>query len=157
MNGYATSSMQQRSKQQGRQNSVSGCSAAPGTRQAGHVAVPRGRRRPLQLFPLAVVLLLAFAHASADPAAAGTADSNHGEAAAAQHGKNASSISAPGRLLKQPGADYEVASVPEAHSAVLPPEHPISKVFSCLGKVDGPIIPANHTAYEDKEQVARWG
>jgi hypothetical protein len=93
------------------------------------------------------LLLAAAAHVLAEPAAA------------AVTGKDSTKLQAAKRSLAQPVLDYEAErpAAPRAESAVLPPEHPISKVVSCLGRLEGPIYPANSTAYEAQEKVARCG
>jgi hypothetical protein len=87
------------------------------------------------------MLLAVAAHASAEPAAA------------AATGTDTT------RLLAQPVLDFGVVrpAVPRADPAVLAPKHPIRKVVDCLGKVEGPIYPANSTAYELTGAVARCG
>jgi hypothetical protein len=157
MKVYGANKMLQCRGQQRRKNIPPGYCGCFGTGNAslGQLAKRSSTWISLQLLLMAALLLFAAAQASAEPAAAGPVGVD--EEAAAQPGKNATAPAAPGMALTQPGSDYfpDMPAVPTAQSAVLPPEHPISKVFSCLGKVDGPIVPANYTAYEEQEEVAR--
>jgi hypothetical protein len=133
---------------------MSGCSSHRSWQSRQPAVTIKTRRKHPALSQLACWLLLllgAAAHASAAPTAA------------AASGTDITKPTATGRALAQPLAstvlDFEAdrPAVPRAESAVLAPDHPISKVVSCLGKVEGPIYPANATAYEEKEQVARCG
>jgi hypothetical protein len=132
---------------------MSGCSSHRSWLSRQPAVTTKTRRKYPALSQLACWLLLlgAAAHASAEPAAA------------AASGKDITKPTATGTALAQPLAstvlDYEAErpAVPRAESAVLEPDHPISKVVSCLGKVEGPIYPANSTAYEEKQQMARCG